>query len=53
MKNSRYLESYEKDYKKAELIGADIRSRKNADHIRNSIADCAGEVKQNFVRWVT
>ncbi len=32
----------------AELIGADIRSRKNADHIRNSIAGCAGEVELDF-----
>ncbi|MEA4995394.1 MAG: DUF4325 domain-containing protein [Petrimonas sp.] len=32
----------------AELIGADIRSRQNADHIRNSIAGCAGKVELDF-----
>lgn len=31
-----------------ELIGSDIRSRKNADYIRNSIAGCAGEVELDF-----
>ena len=32
----------------AELIGADIRSRKKADHIRNSIADYVGEIEFDF-----
>ena len=32
----------------AELIGVDIRSRKNADYIRNSIAGCASEVELDF-----
>lgn len=32
----------------SELIGVDIRSRKNADHIRNSIAGCAGEIEFDF-----
>ena len=32
----------------AELIGVDIRSRKNADYIRNSIAGCAGKVELDF-----
>lgn len=31
-----------------ELIGADIRSRKNADYIRNSIAGSAGKVELDF-----
>ncbi|NLN66429.1 MAG: hypothetical protein GX144_13710 [Clostridiaceae bacterium] len=32
----------------SELIGADIRFRKNADYIRNSIAGCAGKVELDF-----
>ncbi len=32
----------------AELIGADIRSRKKADHIRNSIADYVDEIEFDF-----
>lgn len=32
-----------------ELIGSDIRSRKNADHIRNSIADFDGAVELEFI----
>ena len=31
-----------------ELIGADIRSRKNANYIRNSIADYTDEVELDF-----
>jgi len=32
----------------AELIGSDIRSRKNADHIRKGIADCTDVVELDF-----
>ncbi|OJV90992.1 MAG: hypothetical protein BGO34_22165 [Bacteroidia bacterium 44-10] len=32
----------------SELIGADIRSRKNAEYIRNSIAGSAGKVELDF-----
>ena len=32
----------------AELIGSDIRSRKNADHIRKGVADCTDVVELDF-----
>lgn len=32
----------------SELTGVDIRFRKNADHIRNSIAGCAVEIELDF-----